>query len=106
MTFDEYAKAAMRTAAPTMSKRDALTLSALGLCGEAGEFVDLWKKISYHNHPMDATKLCEELGDILWYVNSLGRHLGFTLEEIAKTNLEKLADRRKRNVIRGNGDNR
>ncbi len=90
MTFDEYEMAAMRTAGPVASLRDGLTVSALGLCGEAGEFADLWKKISYHDHPMDTTKLCEELGDILWYVQRACSALDVTMKEVAQANIDKL----------------
>ena len=93
MTFDEYDKKVMRTAVLALSQKDALTQSALGLCGEAGEFANLWKKISYHNHPMDTVKLCEELGDILWYVSRACSALDVTLEWVAEWNIAKLKQR-------------
>ena len=93
MTFDEYDKSTMRTAGKVLSPNDALTLSALGLCGEAGEFADLWKKINYHDHPMSTTKLCEELGDILWYVSRACSALNVTLEWVAEWNIAKLHNR-------------
>lgn len=48
----------------------------------------------------------KELGDVLWFVALIAKHAGLTLEEVAQLNLDKLADRAKRNVIIGEGDNR
>ncbi len=93
MTFDEYEHAAMRTAGPTLYEKYALVLSALGLCGESGEFADLCKKMIYHDHPIDTSKLHEELGDILWYIARACSTLGVSLETIAKDNIAKLQRR-------------
>lgn len=38
----------------------------------------------------DNAKLQLELGDVLWYLNTLALSLGFTLEEVAQVNVEKL----------------
>ena len=42
----------------------------------------------------------------MWYAAALADELGYSLEEIARMNLRKLADRRARNVIHGSGDDR
>lgn len=52
------------------------------------------------------TDLMKEAGDILWQLSGLCSVMGWTLEEIAQTNLDKLASRKQRNVIDGDGDNR
>lgn len=51
-------------------------------------------------------ELMKEAGDILWQLSGLCSTFGWTLEEVAQMNLDKLADRKKRGVIDGNGDNR
>jgi NTP pyrophosphatase (non-canonical NTP hydrolase) len=48
----------------------------------------------------------KEAGDVLWQLSGLCEVMGWTLEGIAQTNLEKLASRKERGVIDGNGDNR
>ena len=56
--------------------------------------------------PYDRDSLKHELGDVLWYLTMLCTELNLTLEEVAEANINKLADRRARNVINGNGDHR
>lgn len=51
-------------------------------------------------------ELMKEAGDVLWQLSGLCSTFGWSLEDIAQMNLAKLADRKKRGVIDGNGDNR
>lgn len=92
MTLDEYQAEAARTAG---TGRGVLELPYLGLgiAGEAGEVADEIKKIIGHGHALDREKLKKEIGDVLWYVAVLSRHLGLTLEEVAVANIAKLAVR-------------
>ena len=53
---------------------------------------------------LDAIK--KELGDVLWYVAMVARELDLSLEDVAQANLDKLASRKERGVLSGNGDNR
>jgi NTP pyrophosphatase (non-canonical NTP hydrolase) len=52
------------------------------------------------------SELQKEAGDILWQLSGLCSVMGWRLEEIAQQNLDKLADRKSRQVIDGSGDNR
>lgn len=51
-------------------------------------------------------ELKKEAGDILWQLSGLCSVMGWSLEDTAMQNLMKLASRKERNVIDGNGDNR
>jgi NTP pyrophosphatase (non-canonical NTP hydrolase) len=113
MTFDEYQKKALKTAYTDPAYTDTLmdkTIWVLGISGEAGEVVERWKKIVAYQagniSKEDLTSLETELGDIMWYVATFAHSLGLSLDDIAKINLRKLADRQKRHVIKGKGDNR
>lgn len=44
----------------------------LGLYGETGELVDLYKKHLYHGDALDPNKVRLEVGDILWYLYAVG----------------------------------
>ncbi|MGJ3237491.1 MAG: nucleoside triphosphate pyrophosphohydrolase family protein [Anaerolineae bacterium] len=89
---------------------DPIVYPTLGLVNEAGEFAGKIKKIfrdkggEFSDADKDALK--SELGDVLWYLTQICTNLGFTLEEIAEDNLDKLFSRLERGVIKGDGDNR
>lgn len=78
----------------------------LGMMGEAGEASEKVKKWLRGDKELDKLELAKEVGDVLWYLTSLADDLGYTLEEIALFNIEKLNSRKIRNVIKGSGDNR
>ena len=91
-TFEEYQRAAMRTASDG-SLGDQLAEGVMGLCGEAGEACNHLKKVLYHDHPLDCDKVAEELGDQLWYISLLSEAIGISLREIAGRNIAKLKRR-------------
>ena len=110
MTFDEYQERAKVTLIKHPDKVMNQTILAMGIVGEAGEMIDKWKKIhSYFDSKIDEETLSElskEIGDILWYMAMFADSLGLKFDEIAEANLVKLADRKKRDAQRGEGDNR
>lgn len=80
---------------------DGLTYSVLALCGETGELANKLKKAHRGGVAPDPAVLADELGDCLWYVASVAKELGYTLQEIAEMNLEKLRVRKAQQQITG-----
>ena len=93
LTANEYQKKAMATLNPELSQKDVLINGVMGLCGETGECIDLVKKHLHQGHPLDAEKLCKELGDVAWYLAETAWALDIPLEDILRGNLEKLKKR-------------
>ena len=123
LTLNEYQDKAMSTCMP---ESDNLFYMLANLVGEVGEFASkagkhmrkgklhitttqrdeegkilhtqVWNVSDEERHLM-----LSEIGDILWQTAGLAKVMGVTLEE---ENLAKLASRKQRNVIAGDGDER
>lgn len=93
MEANEYQRLAMVTLNPALDKRDVLINSVMGLCGEAGEAIDIVKKWMAHGHELDKDHLAKELGDIAWYLAEAATALDLSLEDILQANIEKLQKR-------------
>ena len=93
MTINEYQKLAMRTLNPALSRKDVLINGVMGLCGEAGEAIDIVKKHLAQGHELDRDSLIKELGDVAWYLAETAYALNVSLEDVMKMNIEKLAAR-------------
>lgn len=82
----------------------------LGLCGESGEVAEKVKKVLRDNNGVfdgnAKTAITLELGDVLWYAAQLANELGINLNEAAANNLDKLANRKRKNTLSGSGDDR
>lgn len=109
MNMNDYQQAALRTAAPR-DKHNELFHLLLGLLGETGEIAEKAKKIVRDKgsdfSQWDTEDIQKELGDTLWYVAVIASYFDLALEDVALLNITKLADRQKRGMIGGSGDNR
>lgn len=109
LTFEEYQDIALEFV--VYSDQHTVLYPALKLAGEAGEVAEkVGKRLRDAGGDFDDIEWREamkkELGDVLWYISALADDLGYTLEEIADTNLSKLSSRAARGVIQGSGDDR
>ena len=110
MQINEYQQLAMATLNPELEKRDVLINSVMGLCGEAGEAIDIVKKWMAQGHVLDKEQLVKELGDIAWYLAEAATALDMPLEEILQANIDKLKQRypngfeTERSLVRLQGD--
>ena len=120
MTLQEYESRAMETCMPTCNN----PLYMIGLLHEeAGELQGKinkairkgWLEFEGNQIAWLGTQEqleefhadCQkELGDVCWAVAGIAHIFKFGLRGTAQTNLDKLADRRNRGVIIGEGDNR
>ena len=95
MTFDEYQAIARRTSDREREVQWRLANAGMGLAGEAGEAVDEVKKVLFHEHDFEKSKikLVKELGDVLWYASEMADVLGVSLEDVARQNNTKLLER-------------
>jgi NTP pyrophosphatase (non-canonical NTP hydrolase) len=71
----------------------ALTHAAFGLSTESGEIVDTIKKNIFYGQPLDIDNIREEIGDLMWYVAILSRHLEIDIPEVLEENINKLKKR-------------
>ncbi len=109
MELDDYhARAAATAIYP--NKGNNLVYALLGLCGESGELAEKMKKVIRDKSGVldheTREAMIKELGDVLWYVSAAAFELGATLEDVATTNLIKLAGRKRAGTLGGSGDER
>lgn len=125
MELNEYQSKAMETCMPSCEN---FSYMMLNLVGEVGEFAskvakmvrkgqveidtmddktsDLFPMMSLPQWVYMQDELKKEAGDILWQLSGLCHVMGWDLEDVARQNLQKLASRKERGVIDGDGDNR
>ncbi len=93
MTANEYQREAMRTLNPELDRHDVLINGVMGLCGEAGEAINIVKKHLAQGHPLDREALIRELGDVAWYLAETATALDLDLDTVLTQNLAKLRAR-------------
>ena len=125
MELNEYQDRAMSTCMPSCNN---ISYMLLNLVAEVGEFSGKLAKAIRRNEvaiggnspanknrltvvfPDDILALDQELqkeaGDILWQFAGVCTVMGWSLDDVGMGNLDKLADRKERGVIDGEGDNR
>ena len=106
--WDEYQQWCVVGVLPsTHVEGHPLVYPALGLAGEAGEYVDKVKKTIRDGLKLaDYEEMAKELGDVLWYLAVSAEYLGFDLSAIVEMNMQKLNARREAGTVQGSGDNR
>lgn len=120
LSLNEYQQRAMTTCTEGSNNFSYMMLNLVGEVGEfAGKIAKEVRKerMTINNSKLQMTEgnymkvefdedLKKEAGDILWELSGLCTVMGWSLEDIAQMNLDKLASRKERNVIVGDGDNR
>jgi NTP pyrophosphatase (non-canonical NTP hydrolase) len=98
MTLNDYSDFVLERAKvfPTTELDGAdmeLLHCALGLAGEAGEFVDAVKKYLIYNQPIDMDNMDEEAGDLLFYIQMYCNLTQSSIEDLLENNTVKLNKR-------------
>lgn len=113
MEFNEYQIRCRETDVGTAAQ-DSLDPGwlyyVLGIAGETGELIEKIKKLFRDKNGIIDQEfkdnVIKEMGDIQWYQARLADWFDIEYNIIAKTNIEKLQSRKKRNKLHGDGDNR
>jgi len=109
LDFNDYQDECSKTAVYP-NRLNNFIYPTLGLAGEAGEVSEKIKKIIRDKNGIindeSREEIKKELGDVLWYISALCDELKLSMEDVAETNIRKLNDRKKRNMLKGEGDNR
>lgn len=79
---------------------DRLLLAAIGTASEAGELLDVFKKIYFHDKARRKTiskdrrkRAIAEAGDVLWYFTLWLKEMGLSMRDVCQANMEALAVR-------------
>lgn len=98
LTLVEYQRRSRQTdhfPRPNDEGHDPLLGPLLGLAGEVGTLLAAYKKRLRDGAAYELFKdnVAEELGDILWYLANAAEKAGLSLDEVARSNLDKTSDR-------------
>ena len=126
MELNKYQEQAMTTCMPSSENFSYMFLNLVGEVGEfaskvakairkeqatIGGFVDMGTPtknvLTFNEFPTcieQEVELKKEAGDILWQLSGLCTIMGWSLEDVAQMNLNKLAARKAVGTIDGNGD--
>lgn len=123
MTLNEYQERAMTTCLPSCENFSYMMMNLIGEVGELASKVAKeirkenmcigvnYEKRNEHfwfHHDGDSyekeRELMKEAGDIFWQLSGLCTVMGWDLEDVAQTNLDKLSARKAAGTIDGNGD--
>lgn len=118
MNLNEYQKQAMTTCMPSSENFSYMFLNLVGEVGELASkvakdirrgnaYISGGSDLYYNDFPelsQHEVELMKEAGDILWQLSGLCTVMGWSLEDVAQMNLDKLAARKVVGTIDGNGD--
>lgn len=108
MELNDYQQEASRTAIYPQEMK--IVYPTIGLAGETGEVAEKVKKVIRDHGGMfseeQKREIAKELGDVMWYIASIATDMGYTMDDIARINIEKIRSRSERALLHGDGDNR
>jgi NTP pyrophosphatase (non-canonical NTP hydrolase) len=95
MDMKEYQRLAAMTDQHDVNDANGMTVALLGLAGETGSVLTLYKKWLRDGDAYQIMKerVAEELGDVLWYIAAIATRAGIELDDIAVGNTNKVAHR-------------
>lgn len=92
MSLDEYQHLAARTISENLLPFEIESHALHGITSEVGEIHGLFQKV-YQGHQINKEHLKKELGDLLWFIAEYCTACDWSLEHIARMNIEKLMAR-------------
>ena len=92
MTLNEYQELAARTINIALTEWGQTEHALFGIASETGELLGLWQK-AMQGHAINDEHMLKECGDILWMLAELLTAKGYTLDDVARMNIDKLRAR-------------
>ncbi len=95
MELNEYQKLSATTDQTEAEDPHGVMIALLGLAGETGSLLTLYKKFLRDGdaYQLINKRVEEELGDVLWYVAALSSRFKIPLDDVASSNLGKIKQR-------------
>lgn len=95
MDFREYQEWTLATDQVPGDDEKSKLVPLLGLAGEVGTLLSEYKKFMRDGsaHERFDEQVAEELGDLLWYIANVASKFRLDLDDVAKSNLEKIRGR-------------
>lgn len=117
LSLNEYQRRAMTTCMESCGNHAYMLMGLVGEVGELFSKLAKWirkERLFVNDNDFNLKDLSDqekydlkaELADCQWFIAGIANSMGWDLQDIGESNLAKLASRKERGVIDGEGDNR
>ena len=87
MTINEYQHECLKTMPKNLYRGEQALMSIMELTSDAGNLIDIYKRILYDGHPLDKEEVCLQLSHLAWNLAICADAFDYDLETVLNRTL-------------------